>query len=322
MGIIIDGFAHILPKTFLESLSSAYATDELRELATHPKISDTEDRVRILDKYKIDKQVLTLARPSIWINMPQDLTVKMTRMANEALAKEVEQFPDRLIAVGTLPVPNEALMPEFDYCIQDLGMMGIQIFSNIEGKPLDDPEFRLFFSKANSTKTPIWIHPQLWPGCPQDFALDRMFAWPFDTSLAMARLVFSGIMEEYPDLRIVTHHMGGMIPHFSERIKGIYETREAFPRVKFASLPEKDALEYFRRFYADTVLNGAAHALECGLKFFGSDQVIFATDYPYGPEHGEHWVKETLHQIKNTNLSQAEKGKILGENLQSLFERY
>jgi aminocarboxymuconate-semialdehyde decarboxylase len=312
MALIIDGFTHILPKLFAEEFSLSHPTDELREVTGLTYLSDIENRIRVMDKYKIDKQVLTLARPSIWMNTPSDIALKMTRIGNDAVAKAAKQFRDRFIGVGTLPI---------DRCVDELGMAGIQIFSNIEGRNLDDLEFRPFFAKANSTRTPIWIHPQLQEGWSQEFLLDKIFGWPFDTTLAMARLVFSGIMESYPNLRMITHHMGGMIPHFSSRIKGIYDTRENAPRANFANL-SKDPLEYFKKFYGDTVLNGSAHAFECGCKFFSSEHIIFATDYPYGPEKGDLWVKETLHQISVSHLSQTEKDQILGGNLLRVLERH
>ncbi len=319
MGTIIDGFSHFLPKSFAEELYKAHPTDELRELASFEYFGHVENRVRILDKHKIDKQILTLARPSIWLDLPDDIVLKMTRAANDALAADARRFPDRFIPVGSLPVPSEEFMPEFDRCLEDLGMAGIQIFANVDGKNLDDPEFRVFFEKANSSGIPVWIHPQLWKEWSTEFVLDKIFGWIFDTSLAMSRLVFSGIMEEFPNLKIITHHMGAMIPHFSERIKGFHNAG-IFPRANFVPL-SKDPLEYFKRFYADTVLNGSVHAFECGYKFFGPDQVIFATDYPFGPEKGELWMEGALNQVREVSLPQAEKDKILGENLMSLIER-
>jgi aminocarboxymuconate-semialdehyde decarboxylase len=320
MALIIDGYAHIMPKTFAEVLNTYYPTDELQEMAAKPYFSEVENRLRVLDKYKIDKQVLTLAGPSIWIGMPKDIVMKMTRAANDALSRVAQQFPDRFIPVGTLPIPSEEFLPEFDRCIGDLGMAGMFIPSNIGGRPLDHPEYTPFFKKAHRTCTPIWLHPQLRPEWSPEFALHKIFGWLFDTSLALGRLVFSGIMEEFPDLRIITHHMGAMIPHFSERIKSFYECYEMHPQSKFTSLP-KDPLEYFKRFYGDSVLNGSAHAFECGYKFFGPKQIIFGTDYPFGPEKGEAWMKGSLHQIAVADLPQTEKDQILGGNLQRLLER-
>src|SRR4030042_4896035 len=319
MEIIFDGYSHFLPKTFVEALILAYPTDELRGLTGLDYFSDLESRVRVLDKFTIDRQILTLARANIWINMPMDIALKMTCIANDTLSRASQKFPDRFIPVGTLPMLSEAFMPEFDRCIEELGMVGIQVFSNIEGKFLDDPEFRWFFSKANGTRIPVGVQPQVQREWSPEFALDKILGWPFDTSLVMSRLVFSGIMEEYPYLRIITHHMGGMIPFFSERIKGSYEGRELFTNAKFVSLT-KDPIEYFRRFYGDTVLNGSVHGFECGYKFLGPEHIVFGTDYPFGPQKGERWIEGALQQIKVTDLPQTEKTQILGGNLKRLIE--
>jgi aminocarboxymuconate-semialdehyde decarboxylase len=136
----------------------------------------------------------------------------------------------------------------------------------------------------------------------------------------MARLVFSGMMEEFPDLKIIVHHMGAMVPYFSERIKGVYDARAMFPKAHFAELP-KDPLEYFKRFYADCVLNGAVHAFECGYKLFGPEQVLFATDYPFGPKRGEVWITSALSELQAVDLPQREKEMIYSGNLLKLIER-
>ena len=319
MTTVIDGYSHILPQRFADALYQMHPTDELRALSGLSYFGDMEDRVRALDKFKIDKQVLTLARPNIWIGMPEEIALKATRLANDAVAEAARQFPDRFIPVGTVPMLSEPFMSERDRCIKDLGMKGIQIFTNMGGRYVDDPEFRWFFEKANAARIPIWLHPQVRVEWSQEFALDKILGWLFDTSLALCRLVFSGIMEACPDLVMVTHHMGGMIPHFSERINGCYIGRDMFTSANFITLP-KDPLHYFRRFYGDTVLNGAAHAFECGYKFFGPDRIIFATDYPFGPQKGERWIEGALHQIRATDLPQTEKEQILGGNLERLLK--
>ena len=320
MGPVIDGFAHVMPKRFAEGLMKVHPTDELRKLASHTYFGDMNNRVRVLDKFRIGKQVLTLARPSIWIDIPPAAIPKMTQLGNDSVAEAAKQFPERFIAVGTLPIPTEEYLPEFDRCTNDLGMAGIQILSNIDGKPLHSPEFRPFFEKANETRTPIWLHPQLVRGWSTEFVVDKIFGWLYETSAALAQLVFSGIMERYPDLRIIPHHMGAMVPHFSGRIKGFYEARHLYPGTNLVTL-KKDPLDYFRRFYGDTMLCGAVHAFECGYKFFGPEHIIMATDYPFGPQEGELWVGETLDQINAINLTQSERDLILGGNLQRLIQR-
>lgn len=320
MTLVIDAFAHVMPVPFAHKISERHPTRQLKELVAFSYFGDMENRVRVLDKYKIDKQVLTLARPDIWMNMPENLLVEMTRYANDTVAEAAAQYPDRFIPVGTLPNPTEEFLPEMDRCMNELGMAGIQVFSNVDGKYLDAPEFRAFFEKANATKTPIWLHPQLREEWSNDFILNKILGWPFDTSMAMCRLVFSGLMEQLPDLRIITHHMGGMVPHFSERIKGFWEAQHLFPSSNWVKLP-KSPLEYLKRFYNDTVLNGAVHSCECGYKFFGAEHAIFATDYPFGPGDGETWVDEILKQMEQLEIPAEEKELIYSKNILNLLER-
>jgi len=312
--MIIDGFGHVMPKSFCDTLLKVYPTDELRELSVLPYFGDIENRLRVLDKHGIDKQVLTLARASIWVSMPPKVAPAMVRAANDAVAEFAATHPDRFIATATLPFPTDEYIDEFDRCVNQLKVAGIQIMSNANGKQLDDPDFRAFFKKANETKTPIWIHPQLHAGWSQQYVLDKIFGWPFDTTMAMARLVFSGIMEEFQHLNIVVHHMGAMVPHFSERIKGFYDAGPMFPRAQFKPM-KKDPLEYFRRFYGDSVLNDSVHAFECGYKFFGPEHIVFATDYPFGPKQGEEWMAGALHQVRMIDLPAREKELIFSGNL-------
>ena len=272
MGMIVDGFAHVLPKSFAEALMQAHPTDELRKLAKHTYFGDMENRIRVLDKLGIDKQVITLARPSTWIGIPSEAIPMLTRLANDSVAAAAKTHPDRFIAVGSLLKPTEDYLSEIDRCINDLGMAGIQIVTNVDGVTVDDPQFRAFFAKTDAGKIPIWLHPQLVPGWPEKYILDKMFGWIYETTIALARFVFSGMMDEYPNLTIVSHHLGAMIPHFAGRIRHFYEFRDMFPGTDMVTLP-MDPMDYFKRFYGDTatMLSGADHVLECGLSFFGPD---------------------------------------------------
>ncbi|MCL6592330.1 MAG: amidohydrolase family protein [Alicyclobacillus sp.] len=320
MGKVIDGFAHVFPRSFAEEILQRHSTDELRELVVHTQFSDLETRVRLLDKYGIDQQVVTLARPNIWMGIPKDGLEDLTRKANDAVAQVVKQFPDRFIPVGTLPYPSEEFLPELERCVFDLGMAGIQVFSNIDGLYLDAPQFRAFFAKAHELNIPIWIHPQCREEWSHEFILDKILGWPYDTALTMCRLVFAGVMEEFPNLKIITHHMGGMVPHFSDRIQSFYEARDLFPRANAQPLP-RPPVTYLKQFYGDTVLNGAVHAFECGQRFFGTSHTVFATDYPFGPKKGEAWLAGCLEQVKQSSLPERDKELILGENLENLLKR-
>jgi aminocarboxymuconate-semialdehyde decarboxylase len=320
MAQVIDGYSHFMPTSFAEALYRAHPTQELKLLSGLDYFGDLERRVRVLDKFGIDKQILTLARPTIWMGVPAKIVHQLTPLANDLIAEAARRFPDRFIPIGSLFIPDEESLPEFDRCVNDLGTPGIQIVANVDGRPLDSPEFEAFFHKANERRVPVWIHPQLWKEWSPEFCLDKIFGWLFDTTLALSRLVFSGMMERYPELRIIAHHMGAMIPHFSNRAEAFYGNRKIYPNANFKTLPKPPA-EYFKRFYGDTVLEGAVNAFECGYSFFGPDHIIFATDYPFGPREGEAEVEGALHQIRSVELSETEKEKMLGGNLQRLLDR-
>ncbi len=319
MGMIIDGFGHIMPRRFLEELLKTYPTLESKESLALAYLGDMKKKIKDLDEHKIDKQVLCIARPSIWMKMPDDEAERLNILANDAVAEEAAAYPGRFYPIGHIALPTEKCLPEVDRCINKLGMAGIQVVSNINGKPLDSPEFRPFWARMNDTKTPVWLHPQV-QGDTNEFVIDKTYGWIYETSVALTRLVFSGIMHDYPDLRIITHHMGGMLPHFSERIKGFYDARSMFPRSNFKFTPD-DPLVYFKRFYGDMVLNGSLHALECGYKFFGPKQIVFATDYPFGPRQGVEWMEGSLRTLQQVDLPQAEKEMIASGNLLGLIAR-
>ena len=208
--------------------------------------------------------------------------------------------------------------------MDDLGMAGMQIFANVDGKNIDEPEFRAFFKKANDSDTPVWIHPQLWKEWSTEYVLDKIFGWIFDTSLAMSRLVFSGIMEECPNLKIITHHMGAMIPFFDGRVgPGWDQIGKRTVKYDYGALLEKlekRPLDYFKMFYADTALFGSRSGTVCGLDFFGIDKTVFASDSPFDPEGGTMYIRETIKVIDSLDISEDDRQKIYHDNAVKLMK--
>src|SRR5450631_1311652 len=205
----------------IEALGEVSTGAELRALQSQSSyLWDDERRISFMDEHGFDKQVLVLARPPVWLGMERTELHRLTRVANDSLAEFASRRSDRFLSVGVLPVVDDDMMEEFERIHGELGLCGVLIFSNIEGKPLDHDSMWPLYERAAALGLPIWIHPQhanIYPWIGRD-VLDRTLAWPFDTSLAMARLVFGGVFEKYPDIRFVTHHMGGMIPYFAPRI--------------------------------------------------------------------------------------------------------
>jgi uncharacterized protein len=148
------------------------------------------------------------------------------------------------------------------------------------------------------------------------------FGWPYETSAAMARLVFSGIFDRQPDLKIITHHMGGMVPYFEGRVGYGWDqlgkrTSDTDYTIVLKTL-KKRPLDYFRMFYADTALFGGFPATQCGLAFFGLDRVLFASDVPFEPSPGL-YIRETIRCIEGLNLKPEEKDQIYRGNAERLL---
>lgn len=323
MADVIDAFAHVLPKGFFDEMVEVHPTDELKALSDAPRFWDMGIRLESMDEYGIDKQVVSLARPPIWSGIDPEDSVEMVRLANDGVREIADDHPDRFIPVATLPVVNDDLIDEFDRCIDDLGMAGVQLYSNVSGRPIDSEEVRPLFARAASKGVPIWLHPQLheWHEWDHEYMLHKILGWPFDTSLAMARLVFGGILDEHPDLAVIPHHMGGMIPHFVDRLdlfhRMLVEHRDVYPYpVRELDGPIE---EYFSRFYADTCRSGAPSVLEDGVEFFGEDRLVFATDYPFGPDEGRAFMRAEVEALRSMDVSDAVRSRVSGGNIEALL---
>jgi predicted TIM-barrel fold metal-dependent hydrolase len=323
---VIDAYAHVFPMRLIEALEDVSPSAELRALHNQSSyLYDDVRRVAYMDEHGFDIQVLVLARPPVWLGMERGDIHRLTRVANDSIAEFAGRHPQRFIGVGVIPVVDDVMMEEFERLDTELGLRGVLIFSNIEGKPLDDPSMWPLYERAAATGVPIWIHPQhanFYPWIGKD-VLDRTLAWPFDTSLAMARLVYGGVFQRHPDIKFVTHHMGGMIPYFASRIDACSRsTAPAYARLGIgeSSGPQltAPAIDHFRRFYNDSVSNGSTDSLGLALRFFGSDHIMFGTDFPFGPEDGS-WAVEELRAVRAVDISEEDRERILHGNLEHLL---
>ena len=331
----IDIYPHILPKRFAERIFSLPATglNMQKRFREVPALTDLDLRFRIMDRYGDYVQVLTLCSPPVEVlGTPQE-TPELACIANDGMAELVEKYPDRFPGfVASLPMNNpEAAFKEIERAIIKLGATGIQIFSNVNGRSLDEPEFQPLFARMAAFNLPIWLHPTRAPSFP-DYQTEKrsrydlwwVFGWPYETTIAMGRLVFSGIFDRHPNLAIITHHMGAMLPYFEGRAgPGLDQlgsrTDDPDDAVALGRLRRRP-LDYFRMFYADTALSGALPATECGLAFFGADRVLFATDMPFDPEKGPGFIRETVRVIDNMRASLEDKQKIYEGNARRMLK--
>jgi len=330
----IDVFPHILPRRYFDRmLAVAPAGMALQKrMSGIPVLVDVELRFRIMDRYEDYVQVLTLANPPIEVVGDPDASPDLARLANDEMAALVERHPDRFPAfVASLPMNNpDAALREIDRAIDTLGATGVQMFSNVAGRPLDGPEYRPLFARMAERDLPIWLHPAR-PATVADYAgeprskydLWWAFGWPYETSLAMGRLVFSGLFDRHPGLKIITHHMGAMIPFCAGRVGGGLDqlgTRSDDPDdVAALGRLARRPIDYFRLFYGDTALFGAWHAMESGLAFFGAERILFGTDMPFDPEKGSGFIRDTIAAMQKMRASDAERAAIYEGNARRLL---
>jgi len=328
--MIIDIYTHILPDKFFREM--ARVSPRLENIGARlrgvKKLFDLDLRFSEMDTLGDYRQIISLPNPPLEEIAQGETVQHLARVANDAMAELVAQHPTRFPAfVAAIALDDvDAALKEAERAIKTLGARGIQIFTNIAGHPLDEERFMPVFAAMAAHDLPIWLHPARNASMP-DYASEQKsrfemwwcFGWPYETSVAMARLVFSGVFDRHPALKIVTHHLGGgMIPFFDGRIGagmevlGSRTSDEDYSRV-LSSL-KRPHLHYFREFYADTALFGAGNGLTCGLDFFGADRVVFSTDAPLGP------IAKTIHAIDALDLDPGAYDKIMRGNAGRLLK--
>jgi len=223
-----------------------------------------------------------------------------------------------------------AAVKEAQRAIHDLGACGVQIFTNVNGTPIDRPQYEEFWSAMEKLDKPVWMHPARTAARP-DYVDEKKslyeiwwtFGWSYETATAMARLVFSKIIDRHPDLKIIVHHFGGIVPILEGRIGpgwdqlGARTSDEDY--VSLRKSLKKRPLDYFKQnFYADTAVFGADAATVCGLAFYPTEKVLFASDCPFDPEKGTGYIRETLRILDSLNLAKDVQEKIFYGNLEKI----
>jgi aminocarboxymuconate-semialdehyde decarboxylase len=326
----IDIYTHILPDRFFAEMSQV--SPKLENIGARlrgvTKLFDLDARFREMDTLGEYRQVISLPNPPLEDIAEGATAQTLARVANDAMAELCERHSDRFPAfVAAVSLDDvDGALAETERAIRTLGACGIQIFTNIAGHPLDELRFAPVFAALAGYDLPIWLHPARTAGMP-DYAAEGKsryemwwcFGWPYETTVAMARLVFSGLFDRHPNIKIITHHLGGgMIPYFDGRIGagmevlGSRTSDEDYSNV-LPSL-KRPHLDYFREFYADTAMFGGQYGLPCGLAFFGADRVVFATDAPLGP------IAKTIKVIDDLDLDPTAHARIMDGNARALLK--
>lgn len=251
---------------------------------------------------------------------------------NEGLAELCRRYPDEFPAfVAAVPLDDmDAAVRELEHAVDQLGARGVQIFTNVEGRALDAPEFKPLFASLAGRGLPAFLHPTR-PASFADYPAEKgsqyeiwqVLGWPYDTAACVARVVFSGVFDRHPGLQLVTHHLGGIIPYLEGRIGPLWDqlgTRTEGGEYDgvLASLKMRP-IEYFRRIHADTAVGGSAGTMRCGTDFFGPDRVLFASDCPFDPEGGPGFIRDGMRALHALGLPDETRAKIQAGNACALL---
>jgi predicted TIM-barrel fold metal-dependent hydrolase len=331
--MIIDVFNHFTPKPYFDRLADLIPGHPV--LAAFPKLktlTDVDARLALMDEFGEMQHVISLANPPLELTAGPDKTPELARLANDTMAETCRKHPDRFPTfIASLPMNNvEASLAEIDRAVTELGARGVQMFTNVAGKPLSAPEYRPLFRRMAELDLGVWIHPMRaaqfsdYPSEKQSEAeIWFSFGWPYETTACMTRLIYSGLFDELPSLKIVSHHMGGMIPYFESKIRlgfrQIFFGAEGRNPVAGEAGLKKPPIEYFKMLYADTAL-GEVGPTRCGHAFFGTAKCLFASDAPFDFEQGRYLTRNSLAAVNALEIPVAEKQAIFEGNARKLLK--
>ena len=300
----LDIYNHIFPRAYFERMQEVISNKgPIKRWLNIPVLYDVDARLRMMETFGEYQQILSNSMPPIEFIAGPDVTPGLARLVNDGMAELCQQHPGRFPGfIASLPMNNmDATIKEVDRSIRELTACGVQIFSHVNGRPLDEPEFYPLFERMAQLDKPIWLHPARGANHPDYLTEEKSkyeiwwtFGWPYETSAAMARIVFSGIFDKLPNIKIISHHLGAMIPYFEGRVG-----------------PGWDQL--------DTATFGSSAATDCGLAFFGVEICMFASDCPFDPEGGPMYIRETIKILDEIDVTQADRNALYEDNARKLL---
>lgn len=274
-------------------------------------MTDRDDRIRVLDAQGIDMQVVAPPPFQCWYQSPVEHCVKGSEIVNDGLAEWAAGAPDRFATLGTLPMTDpDAAITELERCMGPLGMKGVQILTNIDGEEVASPRFEPVLKRAEELGALIMLHPN---GFTQgdrfhDYYFANVMGNPLETTLAVGHLIFSGVMERCPNLKVLAVHGGGFLPAYSARIDHAWGAR----RDSHANLPHPPTY-YLRKMWFDSVVF-SDHQLEYLVNTYGADKIVMGSDYPYDMAD-----YDPVEHIVSANLSAEDKAKVGGLSAAALL---
>ena len=322
----LDLHTHYYPEVFFQMIRdtpSEFSFDKDptgRTIITHrgtrffgitPPMTDPAKRLEDMDRVGIDVEVISLSTPNIFfadeIRQPET-----ARILNDAYAELIAEHPNRFKGFASIPMDDpDAALSELHRAIDELKMSGVVLLSNIRGRALTGPEYRPFFEEANRMKLCIFLHPMIPLNSEpyREYVLGPLVGFPLDTTLAVARMCFAGMLREFPDIRWVIGHLGGAIPYLMERLDNGYRDF-AECRVHIDELPSA----YLKRLYYDTV-TFSSYNLRLARDLVGVDHMVMGSDYP----HLLGSIERSVSSIEDLAIPEDEKQRIFSGTALSIL---
>jgi aminocarboxymuconate-semialdehyde decarboxylase len=288
------------------------ALNQQQDADRRPNMLSHDVRLADMDEAGIDVQIIMPPPPQCTYTVPAEIGVTAARMVNDGLAAWVAHRPDRFAALGTVPLQDgAAAAAELERGMTQLGLKGVQILTNVGGRELSDPAFAPFWAAAERLGAVVLLHPN---GFTEASRMSRLYfnnviGNPLETTLALHYLIFDGVLERHPDLKIIAVHGGGYLGGYSGRIDHAWGARSDTR----ANLPHPPTT-YLRRIYVDSIVF-TPHQLDALVTLFGADHVLMGTDYPYDMAEAD-----PIGHLASAHLDPSQMRAIAGENAQKLFK--
>ncbi|HXO07903.1 MAG TPA: amidohydrolase family protein, partial [Solirubrobacteraceae bacterium] len=327
----VDIWTHILSSSYVRHLEDRGQQGPGAFLLQQRALYDIDMRRSVIEAHPGYRQILApVPAPHIDPGLAGARLVELVRRNNEEVAELVERYPDLFagwIAATPLADPDAAT-EEAVRGVRELGALGVQLEEDAINLPLHEDRYEPLFAAMEQFGAGVWLHPfrtPATPGSPPDaapFLLWQVVGWTFDTTITACRLMFAGVYDRHPDLKLIAHHGGGLIPHLAGRFDLIPHGGKLDPSGRLQEQLQrlqKPPSEYLKMLYVDTAMFGNEHAVRCVVEFFGPDRVMFGSDAPFDTKGGSYFIPRTVSDVEAAVADQTERAMIFHDNAQRIL---
>lgn len=318
----VDVHAHCYPKPYMEALRRIGVPDEGGIGTKIPAWTEAEATLDVMDALGVDIQVLSLSAPNVYFEDPE-LSLALAQMTNDFFSDVCKKHPDRFLVLASVPLNHmKHAVDELHRALNELGMDGVVVGTNINGRSVSEDQFLPFFEEVNALRIPVTVHPMraigedLMPEEDRRLAIPPNVGFIFETTRSLAQMTFKGTFERLKNLTFVLPHSGGAIPFIYSRWDMGYAVRpSSHPLRKLLHPPS----HYLRRHYYDTAQSFRPSMLRCTMELAGLEHIVFGTDAPYTTLDLR--AEKTIENIENGGFAEEEKESIYYRNAMKLYPR-